>query len=224
MSPKGRPEGESAPKRVSAEGSPVSTRAALAARPARERGIVVFVALIAMVLLSLAAVALMRSVHTNTLVVGNLAFRQAAVSLSTAAVEKAVYDLFPPTRTIADPTNHDLARNYYAFRQGGEDANGVPVALQGANPPPAYPGGAQVVTDAATGNTVRYVIERMCTAASLGKPAAPNECEMIPPKQPYAKEAQQKKGIPLPKIPYYRMTVRVDGPGNSVAFSQAMLR
>ena len=224
MSPKDRPEGEYAPKRVSAEGSPVSMRVAPAARPARERGIVVFFALIAMVLLSLAAVALMRSVHTNTLVVGNLAFRQAAVSLSTAAVEKAVYDLFPPTRTIADPTNHDVARNYYAFRQGGEDANGVPVALQGANPPPAYPGGAQVVTDAATGNTVRYVIERMCTAASLGKPAAPNECEMIPPKQPYAKEAQQKKGIPLPKIPYYRMTVRVDGPGNSVAFSQAMLR
>jgi Tfp pilus assembly protein PilX len=199
-------------------------RVALGARPARERGIVVFVALIAMVLLSLAAVALMRSVHTNTLVVGNLAFRQAAVSLSTAAVEKAVYDLFPPTRTIADPTNHDVARNYYAFRQVGEDANGVPAVLQGANPPPAYPGGAQVVTDAATGNTVRYVIERMCTATSLGKPAAPNECEMIPPKQPYAKEAQQKKGIPLPKIPYYRMTVRVDGPGNSVAFSQAMLR
>ena len=204
----------------------MTTRAARSRsrRPAREGGIVVFVALIAMVLLSLAAVALMRSVHTNTLVVGNLAFRQAAVSLSTAAVEKAVYDLFPPTRTIADPNNHDIPRNYYAFRQGGEDANGIPVALQGANPPPAYPGGAQVVTDAATGNTVRYVIERMCIAASLGKPAAPNECEMIPPKQAYAKEAQLKKGIPLPKIPYYRMTVRVDGPGNSVSFSQAMLR
>jgi Tfp pilus assembly protein PilX len=201
-------------------------RVALAARPARERGIVVFVALIAMVLLSLAAVALMRSVHTNTLVVGNLAFRQAATSLSSAAVEKAVYDLFPPTKTIADPTNHDLARNYYATRQPGEDANGIPRDLQGANPPPAYPGAAQVITDAATGNTVRYVIERMCRdiPAALNNPADARWCEMIPPKQPYAKEAQQKKGIPLPKIPYYRMTVRVDGPGNSVAFSQAMLR
>ena len=196
----------------------------LPVRPLRERGIVVFVALIAMVLLSLAAVAIMRSVHTNTLVVGNLAFRQAATALSTAAVEKAVFDLFQPTKTIADLTNHDLPRNYYATRQAGEDANGIPAALQGTNPPPAYPGGAQVVTDAATGNTVRYVIERMCIAAALGKPAAPNECEMIPPKQSYAKETQVKKGIPLPKIPYYRMTVRVDGPGNSVSFSQAMLR
>jgi len=194
-------------------------RVDLVARSARERGIVVFVALIAMVLLSLAAVALMRSVHTNTLVVGNLAFRQAAVSLSTAAVEKAVYDLFPPTRTIAD-TNHDLARNYYATHQAGEDANGIPAVLRGQNPPACQPPW-QVMTDAATGNTVCYVIERMCTATG---PAVAEKCEMIPPKQPYAKEAQQKKGIPLPKIPYYRMTVRVDGPGNSVAFSQAMLR
>jgi type IV pilus assembly protein PilX len=199
-------------------------RVAFRAAAARERGIVVFVALIAMVLLSLAAVAIMRSVHTNTLVVGNLAFRQAATSLSTAAVEKAVYDLFPPTKTIADLNNHDLARNYYATHQAGEDANGIPAALQGANPPPLYPGGAQVVTDAATGNTLRYVVERMCIPGALGKPAAPNECEMIPPKQSYAKETQLKKGIPLPKIPYYRMTVRVDGPGNSVSFSQAMLR
>ena len=200
------------------------TGVALAARPARERGIVVFVALIAMVLLSLAAVALMRSVHTNTLVVGNLAFRQAAVSLSTAAVEKAVYDLFPPTRTIAD-TNHDLARNYYATHQAGEDANGIPAVLRGQNPPACQPPW-QVMTDAATGNTVCYVIERMCRDGlkALPEPAGADWCEMIPPKQAYAREAQQKKGIPLPKIPYYRMTVRVDGPGNSVSFSQAMLR
>ena len=145
---------------------------------------------------------------------------------STSSQKAKVYDLFPPTKTIADPTNHDLARNYYATRQPGEDANGIPRDLQGANPPPAYPGAAQVITDAATGNTVRYVIERMCRdiPAALNNPADARWCEMIPPKQPYAKEAQQKKGIPLPKIPYYRMTVRVDGPGNSVAFSQAMLR
>jgi Tfp pilus assembly protein PilX len=193
-------------------------------RAGRERGIVVFVALIALVLLSLAAVALMRSVHTNTLVVGNLAFRQAATSLASAAVEKAVYDLFPPTRTIADLHSHDPARNYYAFRQPDESDDGIPKALQGGNPPPAYPAGAQVLTDAATGNTVRYVIERMCTASALGKAAAPNECEMLPPKQSPARETGEP-GLRVDfKIPFYRMTVRVDGPGNTVAFSQAMLR
>ena len=42
----------------------------------RQQGIVVFVALIAVVLMSLAAVGLMRSVHTSTIVVGNLRFRR----------------------------------------------------------------------------------------------------------------------------------------------------
>ena len=85
-----------------------------------------FVALIAVVLLSLAAVALMRSVHTSTLVIGNLAFRQAAMSMSTAAVETAVYDMFAPTKQIADLTTTirpgtttrrcSLARTPSAFR------------------------------------------------------------------------------------------------------------
>ena len=111
--------------------------------PHRQRGIVVFVALIAVVMLSLAAVALIRSVHTSTLVVGNLAFRSAAMSMSTAAVEKAVFDMFPPTATIADLRNHDLNRNYYATLQPGENALGVPAALQSIG---AYPGSFVVLT------------------------------------------------------------------------------
>jgi Tfp pilus assembly protein PilX len=198
---------------------------------AGQRGIVVFVALIAVVILSLAAVGLMRSVHTNTIVVGNLAFRQAAQSMSSAAVEKAIYDMFPPTKTIADMKSHDLPRNYFATVQAGQDQYGVPAALQGGSLtslPPLYPAGAQVIRDKdVSGNDVHvatYVIERMCDDDALGKDPTGIDCEMIPPKQSNAKENQLKKGIPLPRIPYYRMTVRVDGPGNSVAFSQAMLR
>lgn len=197
----------------------------------RQRGIVVFVALIAVVLLSLAAVGLMRSVHTNTMVVGNIAFRQAAQSLASSAVERAIYDMFPPTKTIASLNNNDSARNYYAVLQPGQDQYGVPQALQGGSLgslPPAYPAGGQVIRDKdASGNDLHvatYVIERMCDPARLGLDANAINCEMIPPKQSPGKETELKDGIPLPRIPYYRMTVRVDGPGNSVAFSQAMLR
>ena len=189
----------------------------------RQRGIVVFIALIAVVLMSLAAVALMRSVHTNTLVVGNIAFRQAAQAMAAAAVEKAVYVMFPPTALIADLKVNDPARNYYASLQPGQDSMGVPALLQGDLS--GYAG--QIIrdsTNAAIAITARYVIERMCDDDALGKDATPNDCEMIPPKQSPAKETNLKKGIVLPKIPYYRMTVRVDGPGNSVAYSQAMLR
>jgi Tfp pilus assembly protein PilX len=193
----------------------------------REQGIVVFVALIAVVLMSLAAVGLMRTVHTSTLVVGNLAFRQAGNALATSAVEKAVYDLFPPTKSIADLTNHLPARNYYAFRQAGENPMGIPAALQGANPPPAYPAGAQVISDPndpSGQSQARYVVERMCLPASLGLEAKGQFCEMIPPKQSGAGTGNVPVGINVPDIPYYRMTVRVDGPNNSVAFYQGMLR
>lgn len=196
----------------------------------RQRGIVVFVALIAVVLLSLAAVGLMRSVHTNTLVVGNIAFRQAAQSMSSAAIERAIFDMFAPTKTIADLRNNDLGRNYYAVLQPNQDQHGIPQALQGGSltsAPPLYPAGGQIIRDKVGGvdaYVAYYVIERMCDPDAIGKDANGIDCEMIPPKQSPGKETLIKKGIPLPRIPYYRMTVRVDGPGNSVAFSQAMLR
>ena len=192
-------------------------------RPAaarRQRGLVVFVALIAVVMLSLAAVALLRSVHTSPLVVGNLAFRSAAMSMSTSAVETAVFDMFPPTATIADLRNHDLNRNYYATLQPGENALGVPAALQSVG---AYPGSFKVLTDT-SGNSARYVVERMCLAGALGLPANGNLCEMIPPKQSSAGQGDEIEDIGLPRVPFYRMTVRIDGPNNSVTFAQAMLR
>jgi Tfp pilus assembly protein PilX len=189
-------------------------------RPRRERGVVVFVALIAVVLMSLGAVALMRSVHTSTLVVGNLAFRQAAMSMSTSAVETAVYDMFPPTKQIADLRNDDLNRNYYASVQPGENALGVPAALQSVG---AYPGMMKVLSDGA-GNSARYVIERMCAASAVGKFANGIECEMIPPKQSQASHGMEREELTLPRVPYYRLTVRIDGPNNSVTFAQAMLR
>jgi Tfp pilus assembly protein PilX len=43
-----------------------------------QQGVVLFIALIVLVAMSLAGIALMRSVDTNVLIAGNLAFRQGA--------------------------------------------------------------------------------------------------------------------------------------------------
>lgn len=189
----------------------------------RQRGIIVIVALIVMVAMSLAAVGLIRSVDTTTLVVGNIAFRQASAAISSAAIEKALHQISPPTRVI-DPRNHDLGRNYYAFWQDTDDAHGVPQALRG-DISESYPGTFQVLEDN-VGNKARYVIERMCLPPALGKDPSADVCEMILPKQNLGMTANKQFGIALPKIPYYRLTVRVDGPGanNAVSYSQAMLR
>src|SRR6266542_4348892 len=61
--------------------------------PHRERGIVLFIVLLIMVVLSMAGVALMRSVDTATGVAGNLALRQGTFPPVNWAVEIAIYSL-----------------------------------------------------------------------------------------------------------------------------------
>src|SRR6266849_5608379 len=105
--------------------------------PARQHGVVLFVALIVMVALSLAAIALVRSVDTTTTVIGNLAFRQASILPANMAVEEASAALFIDADILHTVGSRipfrDLnlpAENYFAFWQNSDDARGVPPQLQ----------------------------------------------------------------------------------------------
>ena len=188
---------------------------------AGQRGIVLVIALIVMVALSLAGIALMRSVDTSTAVVGNLAFTQASTLPANLAVEEAVAALFEDD--LIPNVNQDLpAQNYYATRQNGEDSRGIPEVLTTK----AKASALARVLNPGYGNEVRYVIERMCAP---GVPATPSRadlvkfCDMLPPK-PSGTTTMETDKIELPRIPLYRLTVRVDGPRNTVSFLQAMLR
>jgi type IV pilus assembly protein PilX len=188
---------------------------------AGQRGIVLVIALIVMVALSLAGIALMRSVETSTAVVGNLAFTQAAALPANLAVEEAVAALYE--NDLITNVNQDLpAQNYYATRQNDEDARGIPEVLTTK----AKASSLARVLNPGYGNEVRYVIERMCAP---GIPATPSRadlvkyCDMLPPK-PSGTTTMETDKIELPRIPLYRLTVRVDGPRNTVSFLQAMLR
>src|SRR5436190_14605176 len=108
-------------------------QSSLVASP-RERGVVLFVALIVMVALSLAAIALVRSVDTTNTVIGNLAFRQASILPANLAIEEAAAALFqdadiPHAIRIPDHAAPFPAENYYAHKQAGE-LNGIPLVLQ----------------------------------------------------------------------------------------------
>jgi len=186
-----------------------------------QRGVVLFIALIVMVALSLAGIALVRSVDTATAVVGNLAFSQASILPANMAVEEAVAALFE--KNLIPDVNKDLAaQNYFATRQDGEDSRGVPNALLTK----AKASALAKKLDGQNGNEIRYVIERLC---AKGVPVNPNRadlvqyCDMLPPK-PSGTTSMETDKIELPRIPLYRLTVRVDGPQNTVSFMQAMLR
>ena len=55
-----------------------------------QQGVVLFFALIALVVMSLAAVALIRSVDTNSLIAGNLSFKQSSMLSADTGVETAI--------------------------------------------------------------------------------------------------------------------------------------
>ena len=182
-----------------------------------------FIALIVMVALSLAAIALVRSVDTTNAIVGNLSFRMASILPGNLGVEKAAAALFSDSDIghvvrIADHNVDFAGENYFASRQAGEDARGIPLALQKkAN----YPFAVLSANDSSAGATeIRYVIERMCTLPGVPTVAT---CELLPPKfNPGGTEGEEKFGFD--GAPFYRVTIRVDGPQNTASFLQATLK
>lgn len=201
----------------------MSTVLASPPRLAHQRGVVMFIALIVMVALSLAGVALVRSVDTTTAVVGNLAFRQAAMLPANLAVEEATAALFAKearsgSALITDKTADMRAQNYYASIQPGEK-DGVPADLLTKN---AASGLARMLyAGNDTSFRVTYVIERTCRNPG---PATPAQCDMMPPKGGNASTSNEDNVGDVNRLLFYRLTVRVDGPKNTTAFLQAMLR
>jgi len=188
--------------------------------------------LIAMVLLSLAGIALVRSVDTTTSVASNIAFRQGSVGPINQAIEDAIWNLFrsPPPHVISLQNQNDVAHGYFAILQPGEQANGVPNVLAGDyNTMLAKYSGAglpAVIPDPTTKMEVRAVIERVCSGAGAGPwLVSIGNCDTLPPKVSPAGTDNKYKPIPLPPIPNFRVTVRVDLPNsNTVSHAQAFVR
>ena len=183
-------------------------------RPLRkQRGVVVLIALIALLALGYAGTALMRSVDATTAITGNVGLAQSATLGVDMGVEHAIAALFERA-TISDLAADDEAQSYYASRQPQEDSQGIPYRLQQlAN----YADDARLI-DAGNGNVVRYLIERMCAASG---PATPDSCVLTPAID--AATPGTAASPEPPPVPLFRQTIRVDGPAGTTAFAQAWL-
>ena len=131
-----------------------------------------------MVAMSLAAIALIRSVDTTNAIVGNLAFRLASILPANASIEQAASALFADADILlaphlTDKDNNSPAENYLACRQGlplcpgpAEDARGVPAVLQKKST--ALTLTKKFDDTVLTGTQVTYLIERMCLEPGTG--------------------------------------------------------
>jgi Tfp pilus assembly protein PilX len=88
--------------------------------PKNQRGLSMLIALIALLILSITAVALVRSIDTGTLIIGNFAFKQDATEAGSRGAERAIAWL----ASQASLDNDDTANGYYASSLDNFDPTG----------------------------------------------------------------------------------------------------
>ncbi|MBI4743152.1 MAG: hypothetical protein HY777_16725 [Betaproteobacteria bacterium] len=177
-----------------------------------QRGAVLFFTLIALVAMTLAALAMVRSVDTGNLVAGNIALKQGAIQEADIAMNKAFSCLDSGGVLLGSALGTTVTTcNYYSTLQA--DVNkpfGIPDVLESAV-------GA---LDPVTGNTSAYVIERMCTTTGAWNAATCVE-------SPFGKaEAAGDSHLPEKQTPpqaLYRISIKVSGPRNVAAYSQMVM-
>ena len=165
-----------------------------------QRGLVLFFALIALVAMSLAALALVRSVDTSTLISGNLAFRQAATTSADGGVENSV-----AVMTAMQAANDALATPKNVYLDATQIFN---------------------VTNAATGyySNVDPTLDLFATTTWVDGVSSTATTDNSGKAVPLPSQICAGPGCPAAgQSPQYRVTVRVTGPKNTISYIQAMV-
>lgn len=186
---------------------------------ARQEGVVLMMALIVLVAMTLAGIALVRSVDTSNVIAGNLAFQQAATSAGDAGTEAAV-NWLETNNTGTTLHGNILSQGYAASRSdpvaGQSWANFWSTVL--------VPAG-QVVTLApdAAGNTASYTIQRLCNA--VGDPTTGVGCAVTQSVGAMSSSSKTAGTVALlySSQVYYRITTRIAGPRNTVSYVQTIV-
>jgi len=192
----------------------------------RQRGVVLFIALIVLVAMALASVAMRRSVDTTLGIAGNFAFKQATLQATDEGVNAAyAYINSPPVCGGGGAlTCDDFANGYHSSLATEPDWFNPnnwydPVTLAPVS------GVVDVYansTDAA-GNHVRYMMHRLCSQPGAYNNPSPQQCALYTPVGGGATGSTQTvgnyqfQGAPMV---YIRITTRVDGPRNTVSVTQ----
>jgi len=174
-----------------------------------QRGVVLFIALIVLVAMTLAGIGMMRSVDTNNLIAGNLAFKNAATSAGDAAVE--------------------VARNWVMSQTPGALQNDQPGYY--ANWQPSFDpktfnwlGSATLLGTDNFGNSIYYVTHRMCSQSGVSVDAT--DCAKVSSVSVGSTKGGGSYGSsPLSgtALVFYRITAMVQGPKFTVSYIQAFV-
>jgi hypothetical protein len=189
-------------------------------------------------------VALVRSIDTGTLIIGNFAFKQDATEASSVGAERAIAWLL---ENQAKLDSDDEANGYYATSKDNFDPTGSSTTqakqlmlanwdgtncsnnksgtYSGCSIIP-YPTAANLSALSINGNNIQWVITRLCQAPL---PAGGGNFCSIPGGTGITSASDRGELTNGGRIssgsatPYYRIIVRATGPRNTVSYTETMV-
>lgn len=183
-----------------------------------QRGVALPIALIVLVAMVLAAVTLIRSVDTATMVAGNLTLKQSATHAADEGVRQGF--LWLRNTVIANPASLNSSIAGSGYISAHNDPNWNPAA------PGNWPGDAVTLPEDAGGNIVSYVIHRLCTQPGLSYNAPNQQCATYTGTSAAASGGSQS--VDAPEFSgvvyvYFRVTSRAVGPRNTISYVQSLM-
>jgi type IV pilus assembly protein PilX len=209
------------------------------ALPKSQHGLVLFISLIVLVIMTLAGIAMVRSITTSTQVANNLALRQGTTAAADMALESARQWLLNVSSTTPATLNANSPANGYSATnalnpisptdgtQWQTGSNWVWVASS-CTPKPCTPAAMPQATAAASvaninGFSASYLIQRSCSNAAAPTAVLDtvagtgNPCNLIKSCPTNCVRSNTSFYVS------YLITVRIQGPKNTVSFYQASL-
>lgn len=180
----------------------------------KQGGVSLVISLIALLAMTIAGLALIRAVNTTNVISGNLAFRQSTLHATDVGVETALTTLDTVIATSID-ANYPAgcasgACNYYPTRQP-INTGGIPTVINWTSVP-------STTIDASY--AVQYVLDRLCDGPTPVTDVS-SKCMRTTESSVGSKKAGAISFTSANQV-YYRATVRVVGPRNTVSIVQAL--
>lgn len=183
--------------------------------PSRQRGVVLIFSLIVLLILTIGAVALVRSMNSSLTSAGNLAFHRDLVNQGEQAVSNVITEFKTGAAPLLGQTTADLPAANYVSTTLPTNAQGVPTVLLD-NAAFALVAQSADIPGATPDVTIRYVIDRLCTTTGI---ASSTDCVQSSA-LPTGGTHNRNTAVAPPSATVYRLSVRVNGPRNTQAFVQ----
>lgn len=166
------------------------------------------------------AIALFRQIGAGLIIAGNLSFKQGATIAADRGIEEGRAWLKNPAQT--EGVLSGSATGYFPAwcytKTSTADCNTISTDFD----PFSFDWSTAVkaVDDDGAGNSVRWVIHRLCQKSGL---AASSGCITTPPIEACDDPSDPSPVCPKKSSVFYRITTQVSGPRNTVSYTQAIV-